>query len=59
VNGVKICDYEIDFVVRYADGRMELVEVKGFWTDTAKLKVRLFRATFLLDHPEIIYTVVR
>jgi hypothetical protein len=26
VNGIKICDYVVDFLVRYADGRKELVE---------------------------------
>lgn len=57
VNGVLICKYVVDFLVRYADGRRELVEVKGYWTDVAKLKVKLFRATFLRDHPEIIYTI--
>ena len=59
VNGVKICDYVCDFLVRYADGRRELVEVKGYWTPEAKLKLKIFRATFLRDHPEIIYVVSR
>jgi predicted nuclease of restriction endonuclease-like RecB superfamily len=55
VNDRKICVYVCDFLVRYADGRRELVEVKGFWTPEAKLKRKLFVATFLVDHPEIHY----
>jgi predicted nuclease of restriction endonuclease-like RecB superfamily len=57
VNGFKICDYVCDFLVRYADGRRELVEVKGFWTPEAKLKRKLFEATFLQDHPELTYRI--
>jgi len=57
VNGLKICTYVCDFLVRYADGRRELVEVKGMQTEIFKLKLKLFRATFLNDHPEIIYTI--
>jgi hypothetical protein len=58
VNNVKICDYIVDFFVTYADGRKEFVEVKGFWTDVAKLKVKLFRALFLQDHQDIGYRIV-
>lgn len=58
VNDIKICDYVCDFLVYYADGRQELVEVKGVWTTDAKLKVALFRATYLLDHPEINYVII-
>lgn len=57
VNGDLICTYKCDFIVRYADGRKELVEVKGYWTPEAKLKLKIFRATFLKDHPEISYTI--
>jgi hypothetical protein len=57
VNGFKICDYVCDFLVRYTDGRKELVEVKGFVTPEFRLKEKLFRATFLNGHPEIIYTI--
>ena len=48
VIGVLICTYKPDFFVRYADGRKELVEVKGYWTREAKLKRKLFEATWLL-----------
>lgn len=57
VNGVLICKYVVDFHVHYADGRHELVEVKGYWTPEAKLKRKLFEAVVLKDHPEIIYTI--
>jgi predicted nuclease of restriction endonuclease-like RecB superfamily len=58
VNGAKICDYVCDFLVRYADGRKELVEVKGFWTRDAIIKRKLFEATVLHDYPELTYTIV-
>jgi len=35
VNDERICDYICDWRVRYADGRGELVEVKGLRTDAA------------------------
>jgi hypothetical protein len=59
VNDIKICDYIVDFLVRYGDGRRELVEIKGFLTRDAAIKIKLFRATFLRDHPDIIYTIVK
>jgi hypothetical protein len=58
VNNRKICIYICDFLVWYTDGRKELVEVKGYWTPEAKLKRKLFEATFLADHPDIQYRVV-
>ena len=57
VNDRLVCTYVCDFLVRYADGRKELVEVKGVWTDVARLKRKLFEATFLADHPGIEYVV--
>lgn len=59
VNGDKICTYVMDFVVTYPDGVIELVEIKGMETAVFKLKAKLLRATYLKDHPEIIYTIVR
>lgn len=44
VNGRKICDYRIDFVVFYPDGRREYVEVKGMETALWKLKWNLLKA---------------
>lgn len=57
VNGIKVCDYVVDFLVRYADGRRELIEIKGHKTKDWILKDKLFRATFLQDHPDIKYTI--
>lgn len=57
VNGVLICKYVVDFHVHYADGRHELVEVKGYPTKDWLLKKKLFEALVLKDHPEIIYTI--
>ena len=50
VNGKHITNYFIDFRVEYTDGRVELIEVKGFVTDTWALKWRLTEA--LLDEIE-------
>lgn len=33
--------YEPDFAVMLADGRMEIHEVKGFWTDDARVKIKV------------------
>ena len=49
----------VDFLVRYSDGRKELVKVKGYWTDVARLKRKLLEATFFKNLPEIAYRVVR
>lgn len=57
VNGELICTYKCDFMIWYADGRKELVEVKGYWTPEAKLKLKLFQVLYLKEHPEIIYTI--
>ena len=45
VNGYKVCDYIIDFVV-YRDGETEYLEAKGYPTPVWKLKWRLFEAIF-------------
>ena len=44
VNGIHITNYYIDFKVIYADGRVELIEVKGFEVDLWALKWRLTEA---------------
>lgn len=59
VNDVLICTYKVDFLVRYADGRKVLVEVKGYWTPEARLKRKLLEATFLKGHPEIKYQIIK
>ena len=50
VNGKHITNYFIDFRVEYTDGRIELIEVKGFATPEWILKFRLTEA--LLDEIE-------
>lgn len=35
------CRYTPDFLVQLADGTLELREVKGFWEEDAKVKVRV------------------
>jgi hypothetical protein len=47
VNGKHITNYFIDFMVEYTNGRIELIEVKGFETDVWRLKWALTEA--LLD----------
>ena len=50
VNGKNICNYFIDFRVEKTDGTIELHEVKGFETDTWRLKWKLAHA--LIDEIE-------
>ena len=38
--------YTPDFAVMLADGRMEMHEVKGFWRDDAKIKIKVAAAMF-------------
>jgi len=45
-NGVKICEYRADFVVKFGDGRVEVWDAKGFKTDVYKLKKRMMMAFF-------------
>ena len=47
--------YVADFLVAYADGRTEVVDVKGFETKEFKLKKKLFEQTY----PELKLMVVR
>ncbi len=44
VNGLHITNYFIDFKVTYSDGRVELIEVKGFETPEWKIKFKLTEA---------------
>lgn len=46
VNGALIANWYCDFEVTYADGRVELHEVKGFDTETWRLKRKLFLALY-------------
>lgn len=50
-----VCDFVPDFRVEYADGRVELHEVKGVETREYKLKVRLFRALY----PDAVLRIIK
>mgnify|MGYP003635623632 FL=1 len=41
VNGIKICNYYMDFKVIYPDESVELIEIKGYRTGTFNLKWKL------------------
>lgn len=56
VNGFKITTYRADFVVVNDDDSKEVVEAKGFLTDTAAIKLKLFEALYT---PEYKLTVVK
>jgi hypothetical protein len=58
-NGRHICTYIPDFLVTLADGSQELHEVKGFATETYRLKRKILEATYLIDHPEITFVEIR
>ena len=57
VNGCRVCQYRIDFVVHHNDGTTEYVECKGFPTDVWKLKWKLFEALYH-DKPKTKLTIV-
>lgn len=54
VNGTKVAKYLPDFLIDHNDGSDEIVEVKGYWTDAARLKIKLFNAL----HPEIKFSII-
>lgn len=53
VNGKKICTYKADFKVVYDDGRIEIVDVKGFKTAIYRLKKKLVEAIFCIKIIEV------
>lgn len=46
VNGKKICDYRADFQFREKDGRLRVVDVKGFLTREFKRTKKLVEAIY-------------
>lgn len=58
VNGDLVCRYTADFDVLRTAGRREIVEVKGYATPIFKLRMRLFRATWLKENPDVRFVVV-
>jgi hypothetical protein len=59
VNGNHIANYFCDFEVLTADDSVQLHEVKGFETEVYRLKRKLLEATYLKDHPEVEYIVIK
>jgi len=55
VNGQKICNIVVDFVVTWSNGKKEIHEYKGFETPIWNLKHKLFLACY----PDIPYIVKR
>jgi len=53
LNGKKICKYIADFKVTYADGRVEIVDVKGVRTDVYRLKKKLVEAQYGIQIIEV------
>lgn len=58
VNGYRVCQYRIDFVIHHNDGNIEYVETKGYQTDVWKLKWKLFEALWT-DKPGVKLTIVQ
>lgn len=53
MNGVKIAKYLADFKVSYADGRTEIVDVKGVRTNVYTLKKKLVEAQYGIKIVEV------
>jgi len=53
INNKKICKYLADFKVLYADGHIEVVDVKGFRTNIYKLKKKMVEATYGIEIKEV------
>ena len=44
----------VDFVVTYPDGRIEIHETKGFFTQASRIKVKLFKDKY----PDLAYKLI-
>ncbi|MGA2091787.1 MAG: DUF1064 domain-containing protein [Sedimentisphaerales bacterium] len=49
VEGVKICDYECDWVVTDKKGETAVIDAKGFKTPVYKIKKKLMKALYGID----------
>jgi len=49
VNGIKIGFYKADFVLKYPDGKIEVVDIKGVKTSTYALKKRMIKAIYGIE----------
>ena len=54
-----ITNYYVDFRVTFADGHVELHEVKGYETEVWRLKALLLEAVYLPQNPDTEYVVVK
>lgn len=55
VNGERAFQYEADFAYLDHNGKIVVEDVKGFWTDMAKLKTKCFR----LQYPTLPLIIIR
>lgn len=55
---ITVAHYSVDFLVVYATGETHAIETKGKWTREAKLKRRIFEATWLRANPTVRYRVI-
>lgn len=53
INGKKICTYFADFAVTYADGRSEIVDVKGYKTAMYRLKKKMVESYYKIKIIEV------
>jgi hypothetical protein len=53
VGDQKICRYDLDFLVTYADGHVEWVDAKGVRTELYKVKAKLMKAIFGITIKEV------
>ena len=58
VNGYRVCQYRIDFIVYHNDGITEYIECKGIWLGDSRLKWKLFEALFC-DKPDVKLNVIQ
>lgn len=59
VHEVLISTYYADFFIVYADGSEEIVEVKGCFTEYARLKWKLFTVIYAKEKPWIKITMIK
>lgn len=53
IGGKNICTYRADFVVSYADGKKEVIDVKGYKTEVYKIKKKLVEALYKIEIKEV------
>lgn len=56
--GKHICNYYVDFVIFHNDGVQEYTEIKGFHTETWRLKRKLMEAWIKSEEPQNKYTII-